>query len=72
MRYLYDSICLIHVCLYVLNILTFFFEIVEEDGITGSLCPLPLSVHGSASAQMQMINITKNEKQVKYIHLKHK
>ena len=42
----------------------FFFEIVEEDGITGSLCALPLSVHGSASAQMQMINTAKTGKQV--------
>lgn len=61
-------------CIFVLNILTtfFFFLIIEEDGITGSLCPLPLSVHGSASAQMQMINNTKNENQVNYIRLKHK
>lgn len=36
----------------------------EEDGLTGSLCALPLSVHGSASAQMQMVNISKIGKQV--------
>lgn len=40
------------------------FFITEDDGITGSLCALPLSVHGSASAQMQMINTTKIGKQV--------
>ncbi|XP_026810892.1 uncharacterized protein LOC113552289 [Rhopalosiphum maidis] len=39
----------------------------EEDGITGSLCALPLSVHGSASAQMQMINTAKIGKQEKNV-----
>ncbi|XP_025412248.1 uncharacterized protein LOC112684793 [Sipha flava] len=39
----------------------------EEDGLTGSLCALPLSVHGSASAQMQMVNTTKIGKQEKNV-----
>jgi len=41
-----------------------FFSILEEDGLTGSLFALPLSVHGSASAQMQMVNTSKIGKQV--------
>ncbi|XP_050541162.1 uncharacterized protein LOC126905481 isoform X2 [Daktulosphaira vitifoliae] len=39
----------------------------EEDGITGSLCALPLSVHGSGCAQMQMVNSSKINKQEKNI-----
>ncbi|XP_050422146.1 uncharacterized protein LOC126834337 isoform X2 [Adelges cooleyi] len=39
----------------------------EEDGLTGSLCALPLSVHGSGSAQMQIVNTIKINKQEKNV-----